>query len=183
MNPRHLLAVLSCIAMATPAIAEIERVATTDAGNLSMRSWPKLTPPKGWKHDRPHSVSYGINALAPQRGNFGTAQTVMYAKAIPKSRERELKSVDMLMERDKRKALARNSGMTVAAGAPLRTADGKTLQSITYAPKGEGNWERVAYGEEGEFYLLFAVSARTRAGYDGAMKSFEALVRSYKEKP
>ena len=171
------------MAAATPAIAEIERIATTDTGNLSMRSWPKVTPPKGWKHDRPHSVSYGINALAPQRGNFGSARTVMYAKAIPKARERELKSVEMLMERDKRKAVANNPGVSVAAGPPLKTADGKTLASITYAPKGEGNWERVAYGEEGDYYVLFALSSRTRAGYDGAMKSFEALVGSYKEKP
>jgi len=183
MKPTHFLAALACVAATTTAMAEIEKVATTDTGNLSMRWWPKLTPPKGWKHDRPHSVSYGINALAPQRGNFGSARTVMYAKAIPKPREPELKSVEMLMERDKRKALANNPGVAVASGAPLKTADGKTLPSITYAPKGEGNWERVAYGEEGDFYLLFALSSRTRAGYDGAMKSFEALVGSYREKP
>jgi hypothetical protein len=177
------LIVLLALAAAAPAAAEIERVATTADGGISMRWWPRVEPPKGWKHDREHSVSYGINAMAPARASFGKAQTVMYAKAIYKPRERELTSVDALIERDRRKSLERNPKQEVAKGAPLTTADGKVLQSLTYAPKGSGNWERVAYGEEGDFYLIFAVSSRTKAGYQSAMPAYEKLVAGYKEKP
>lgn len=182
MNPGIVL-IAFALGAAMPAIAEIESVATTESGGVSMRWWPKVQPPKGWKHDREHSVSYSINAMAPAGKSFGEAQTVMYAKAIYKPRERDLASVDALIERDKRKSLERDPKLAIGKAEPLKTADGKVLQSVTIVPRGKGNWERVSYGEEGDFYLIFAVSSRTQAGYESAMRSYEQLVRSYKEKP
>jgi hypothetical protein len=65
----------------------------------------------------------------------------------------------------------------------LATGDGQKLRSLTFFPQGEGNWERVSFGEEGEYYLMFTISSRTKSGYDMALPLYEAMLRAYKEKP
>ena len=179
----RVLVVLAALAAVWPAVAEIEKVPTTQDGTLALRWWPKVTPPKGWRHDREHSVSYAINAMAPAGSSFDEAQTIMYAKAIYKPRDMQVKSVDMLVERDRQKFLARDPSMKIAKAPAIKTADGKALVSMTFTPASSGNWERVSYGEEGDFYIIFAVSSRTEKGYKSALPAYERMVRGYREKP
>jgi hypothetical protein len=165
------------------AYAEIEKFATPAAKGMSFHWWPKLAPLKGWRHDRDQSLHYGINALVPDGSTFADAETVMYAKAVYKPRRPESKTLEMFIENDKKASLSRSPDILIQEGAALSTADGKKLRSFTFFPKRKGNWERVSYGEEGDFYLVFAVSSRSLAGYKAAEKAYVGLIRSYKEKP
>lgn len=165
------------------AHAEIEKFAIRTAKGTSYRWWPKLPPLKGWRHDRDQSLHYSINALAPEGSTFADAETVMYAKAVHKPRQPESKTLEMFIENDKKASLSRSPDIVIQEGAALSTADGRKLRSFTFFPKRKGNWERVSYGEEGDFYLVFAVSSRSRAGYKAAEKAYVELIRSYKEKP
>ena len=70
----------------------------------------------------------------------------------------------------------------IAEATALKTGDGQVVRSFTYFPPKEGNWERVSYGEEGEYYLIFTVSSRTKDGYAKAVPTYESLVQRYKEK-
>ena len=92
----------------------------------------------------------------------------MYAKAVYKPREPGITSVETLIQRD-REDFARNvPGVRIEEVAPLTTADGKLLRSFTFFPGKEGNWERVSFGEEGDFFLVFALSSRSERAYRAA---------------
>lgn len=109
------------------------------------------------------------------------AETVMYAKAIYKPREPNIKSLDALIERDKKDFEANVPGISIREVALLSTADGGKLKSLTFFPKSGGNWERVSYGEEGDFYLIFTISSRSLSGFNSAVGAYEKLIASYKK--
>lgn len=181
---KTLCALVVSVATLLPAQAAVEMVETSSSLGPLKQWWPRVAPPKGWQHDREHSVAYGINAMAPQGSAFGEAETVLYAKALYRPREMELRDVDALIERDRRKALSQDPLRRTAAGPAVKTADGKVAKTITFTPaRGEGNWERVAYLAEGDYFMLFAVSSRTRQGYEAALRAFEQMIRGYREKP
>jgi hypothetical protein len=80
-------------------------------------------------------------------------------------------------------AVRANPGVEIKEVQRLTTADGKRLRSFTFFPKKNGTWDRVAYGEEGTFYLIFTVSSHTQGGYQSAGKAYQAMVGRYAEKP
>jgi hypothetical protein len=179
---RMLLATLG-ITFSALSTAEIEKIAMPSKSGFSFHWWPKLTLPTGWHHERDQSLANGINAIAPDGFTFGDAETVMYAKAIYKPRDPELKSLDMLIARDRKDFLENEPSLKTSAATSLATGDGRQLKSVVFSPTTKGNWERVTYGEEGEFYLVFVVSSRSESGFKKSSKAYEQLVRGYKEKP
>jgi hypothetical protein len=179
---RTLLALLMALS-ASASMAEIEKIAITGDRGMEFYWWPKLPPVEGWGQDRGFSFRYSVNALAPVGQSFADAETVMYAKAVYKPRELEVKSLQMLVENDKQEFIASVPGVQINEAPALTTADGQKLISLMFAPRGEGNWERVSYVEEGDFYLIFTVSSRSARGLASAGKAYEALVSNYREKP
>ena len=179
---RSLIASL-CIAAAVPAAAEIEKLAIPSEKGMQFHWWPKLSQVPGWQQDSDFSFRYSVNALAPVGESFGTAETVMYAKAVFKPRVPEVKSLEMLIENDKNNFLKNVPGVTIRDAAALTSADGRIVVSLTYTPSSAGNWERVSYLEEGEFFLIFTVSSRTQKGFEASAKAYEALISQYHEKP
>jgi hypothetical protein len=182
MRMRALLSIFLACQIST-SVAEIERIAIPNERAIQFYWWPKLAPIEGWQQDREFSFRYSVNALAPVGKSFANAETVMYAKAVFKPRVPNVKSLEALIASDRKEFLAKVPGITIADAPPLKTADGLKLISLTYTPAGEGNWERVSYLEEGEFYLIFTVSSRTASGYKSAEKSYESLISTYREKP
>ena len=180
---RALIANMLLLLPLSNAFAEIEKIAIPGEKGMSLYWWPKLSPVSGWEQDRDFSYKFSANALAPTGASFADAETVLYAKAVFKPRAPKAKSLAMLMESDKKDFLANVPGISIQDAPSLVTADGKKLISLTYTPKEEGNWERVSYLEEGEFYLVFTVSSRTQAGFLATVKAYETLIALYKEKP
>jgi hypothetical protein len=179
---RPILAALLVLGLAlAPASAEIEKLATVCDTGICFHWWPKLPVPPGWWHDREKSFELGGNVLVPEGATFGSAPTVMYATAIYKPREPELTSLAKVIERDKRAFAAQHPDLKIAEVAPLVTGGGKKLRSFTFTPKAKGHWERVSYGEEGDFYLLFTVSSISWDAYDAGMKDYLRLIESYRE--
>ena len=169
------------VSLASPAGAAIEKIAIPSEDGIVLFWWPKVAAPANWKHDREHSLHYGFNAFAPEGSSFADAETVMYARALYKPREPDLKSLEALITRDRESFSKRDPTMKIEAGPPLRSADGRELPSLLFKPQAAGNWERVAYLEEGEYYLLFVVSSRNAEGLANAQSAYEALVSSYRE--
>jgi hypothetical protein len=181
---RRLVAVAaSVLMMSSTTFGEIEKVAIPSDRGFSLHWWPKLPKVPGWYHDREASLQLGVYALAPDASTFVNAETVMYGKAVYKAREPDAKTLAAFVALDKREFAAHSPGVVVKAAPGLTTADGKRLESFTFFPTSTGNWERVAYGEEGEYYLVFAVSSRSLRGYDASAKSYERMVGGYKAKP
>ena len=166
-----------------PLQAEIEKLAIPSENGICLCWWPKLPSVKGWHHDRELSVHYSMNALAPDGSTFSTAEAVIYAQAIYKPREPETKSVQMLIDRDKKDFLAQTPDLKISEVEPLVNGDGKALRSFTRFPQTAGSWELVSYGEEGDFYLIFCVSSRSKTAYEAALSTYKDLICHYKEAP
>lgn len=181
-STRSLTIVLLCLLAIAPAPAEIEMVAVPTERDPAYHWWPKITIPDGWHHERNASVEFSLNALAPDGFTFDDAPTVMYAKAVAKARELDVKSLQMFIKKDL-EAIRATPGVEIKEVTPLTTADGKRLRSFTFFPKKNGTWDRTAYGEEGTFYLIFTVSSHTLVGYQSASKAYQAMVGRYAEKP
>jgi hypothetical protein len=165
------------------ASAEIEKIAVPCDGKISFYWWPQLTAVQGWHQDREHSYMCGANAQAPDGFTFGDAEAVVYAKALYKPRIPKTESLEILIKDDKEQFLSRDPSITVSEVDPLITGDGQVLKSFTFFPKGEGNWAQVSYGEEGEFYLVFSVSSRTKEGFTKVLGAYKQFITQYKQKP
>src|SRR6476659_7512895 len=109
MDTKSLLTLVAVTGLlSAPAHAEIENIAQHCDQKLCLSWWPKLPPLKGWHQDRPSSLRNSINALAPDGRTFANAEAVIYARAIYKPRVPDVRSLDQLIENDKRDFLASN---------------------------------------------------------------------------
>ena len=158
--------------------ADILRLAIQEGNKVEVYTWPVLPKVDGWHHDRKNSLHFRSNAQAPDGTNFMDAETVIYAKAIFKPSVPYLFDVDDLISND-RAQYSSGADIRIAEVAPLAIANGIELRSLTFTPVGEGLWEQVAYGEEGEFFLLFTISSRSRAGFEKSWAAFESFVTNY----
>jgi len=175
--------VLMGVLFLLPIIAspEIEKVGQVCDKGICLAWWPKLDPAKGWHHDDRASWAVGANVQVPDGFTFSNAETIIYAKAAYKPKIPETTSLDMLIENDKSDFLKHDPTVSITKVPPLKTQDGKELETYTFFPIGKGNWEEVSYGEEGDFYLIFTISSRSRAGFLSMLPLFEQYVARYKE--
>lgn len=171
------------LVLSASAIAEIEKVAVPCEQGLCFYWWPKLVAVNGWHHDREHSYLYSANAQAPDGYTFANAESVIYAKALYKPRISKTTSLEMLIKDDKEQFLSRDPNIIVSEVDRLVTGDGQILKSLTFFPKEKGNWEQVSYGEEGEFYLIFTLSSRTKDGFTRTFAAYKQFIGRYTEKP
>ncbi len=121
--------------------------------------------------------------MAPDGSNFSDAETVMYAKASYKPKEADLKTLDAFVEADVSDPQWTQARIMVKPHSPMTSGDGKEFRVFDFVPEGDGNWERTAYGEEGDYWLLFTVSSRTENGFEKSLPAFESLISAYHEKP
>lgn len=140
------------------------------------RQWVAVT-------ERGPSFANGINIQIPDGFDFSNADTVIYARALYKPRTPEIKSLDMLIKNDREEFVSRDPNMVVTEVKAPRTGDGRALKSFTFFPKNTGNWEQVSYGEEADYYLIFTISSRSRAGFTKMFSIYEQYIGRYKEGP
>ena len=183
---RHLLfasvsALLTLVSSAS--YAEVDKFAMPTAQGMHMYWWPQVPPVKGWTQDREASVANSIFVLVRDGQSFENAPAVIYAKAVFKNRVPEFPTLARFAEDDKRATLGHFPGTRLRTLPPLATADGSPTMSVLFTPAVEGNWEQVCYLEEGEFYLLFVLSARGKVAFEGALEAYVSLVSRYKEVP
>jgi len=57
------------------------------------------------------------------------------------------------------------------------------LRSVTFFPKGAGNWEQMSHGEEDDFFLVFALSSRSRKGFSPALPDYKRVVGTHNKCP
>lgn len=162
--------------------AEIEKFSTICNQGICFAWWPKLPTLAKWHHDRQSSLMYGFNALVPNGSSFAEAEAIIYAIAPYKPRVPDDKTLEQHIQHDLDNFLAETPDLQITETDSLVTKDGKRLRSFLFQPRTRGQWERVTYGEEGEFFISFVASARTEIGLKNAMKDYLHLVRQYSEK-
>jgi hypothetical protein len=180
---RFVLVLLVLLLIPLPVFSEIEKVGQPCEKGICVAWWPKLTSAKGWHHEREASFANGMNIQVPDGFTFSNSETVIYAKALYKPRTPEIKSLDMLIKSDREEFVTQEPSIVVSEAKAPKTANGKSLTSFTFFPKDKGNWEQVSYGEEGDFYLIFTISSRSRKGFSRSLSIYEQYIGQYKEKP
>ncbi len=162
--------------------ADIYKLALPSDSGLKFYWWPNLPEVSGWHHDRDHSIHYGANAQAPDGYTFSNAETVIYASAIFKPRVPDIENLKHFIKNDHVK-FKHNANLTIKKADPMVTGDGFEFESFTFFPVDKGNWEQVAYGEEGDYYLVFTVSSRSNEGYKKSWVAYEQFIKNYKKQP
>jgi hypothetical protein len=180
-NLIRLTCVVLLLSLAVQA-AEIEKRAQPCQTGICLYWWPKLPQIKGWHQDRDFSYHYGVDALAPNGFTFSNAVAVMYANAAYKPRDPEAKSLQMFIANDQHGFLSSDPGLKITELPPLTNGDGIKMRSYMFAPKVKGNWEQVTYCEEGDYYLTFVLSSRSKSGFQRAHSAYFELISRYKAK-
>ncbi len=165
----------------TTALPEIEKVGRVCGSGICPAWWPKLDPLSGWHHEDEASFANSANVQVPDGFTFSNAQTVIYARALYKPRNPETTSLAVLVRDDQGEFLKENPSVEIAKLPPLKTKDGQALETYTFFPKVAGTWEEVSYGEEGDFYLIFTISSRSRAGFVASLPVYERYIAQYKK--
>lgn len=163
------------------AAVEIEKVGRVCGNGICSAWWPKLDPVAGWHHEDKASFANSANVQVPDGFMFSNAQTVIYARALYKPRNPETTSLAILIKDDRTEFLKESPGVEIAKVSPLKTKDGQSLETYTFFPKASGTWEEVSYGEEGDFFLIFTISSRSRAGFLDSLPAYERYVAQYKK--
>jgi hypothetical protein len=163
------------------ALPEIEKVGRVCGSGICPAWWPKLEPVKGWHHEDAASFANNANVQVSDGFTFSNSETVIYARALYKPRSPEATSLDVLIKNDRDEFLKEDASKEIAKISPLKTKDGKALETYTFFPKATGNWEEVSYGEEGDFYLVFTISSRSHAGFLASRSVYEQYIAQYRE--
>lgn len=170
------------LVLAMPSHAQMEKIVTNcDTGTCDFW-WPVLPAVKGWHHDRESSYLYSANAQAPDGKSFKEADAVIYAKAIYKSRVPQFTTLTALIESDLKRFRSAEPDLTITPSESMATADGQQLKTFDFVPGKNGNWERTAYGQEGDFYILFTLSARQQNSFTTALPAYREFINHYLEK-
>lgn len=171
----------SLIVVNLTAAAETEGFASPSCGDkICFWRRPVVDAPPGWLRDEGSSRLYQVNAFAPQGSTFSNADVVIYAKAIYKGKAAT--TLADFIEGDRAEYQGEVPKARIVKAPAVVNGDGRALAAYSFAPAtGQaGNWERIAYDEEGEYILLFALSARTEDAYRKHLDSFIAFVAHYR---
>lgn len=177
------IALLCLVLLPLATHAAIEKYATSCGNSICFHWWPRMLPVQGWHRDEARSFDMNVLLLVPDGSDFSDAAAVIYAKAVYKPRVPKLTSLRAFIEQDRQNFMAEKADMAVAEADALVSADGHVWRSLTFFAPHDGSWERVAYGEESDFYLVFTLSARDKASYERNRAVFEAWIRRYREAP
>jgi len=110
-----------------------------------------------------------------------TPPDIVYPRAIYKPSVPKAKSLDEFIRSDIAEFMPNAPGITVDKLPPLQDGDGKSLPYYSIQSQDAGHWKLVAYGETGDYYLIFAVSGKTREARDAMRRNFEDFISRYKE--
>ena len=178
-----LIIAVATIILSFFAYAETEKIAIPSDAGMRMVWWPKVAPPKGWHFDQGASYHFAFNAMVPDGASFSNAETVMYAKASYKPRMPDTKDLKSFVNQDLSEFSSSTPKIDVKHESPLLSGDGASLEVYSFSPVAEGSWELVAYGEDAEYYLTFAISSKSKSGLTSSMEAFKQMLGNYRDKP
>lgn len=173
---KSFLGCLFLLLLTGSASAEIVKYGRPSAKGIDLFWWPKLSPPKGWMQDTPASEENGINVLVPKGASFSNSDVVIYGRACYKPNW-DQKTLTAFIAYDKKDSMNQFPSQHLTEASQITEGDGVKMRTIEFFPTKKGNWERVAYLEEGQFYVVFTLSSRTKSGYASTLPVFLDLLR------
>jgi hypothetical protein len=173
--------ICSVLTASVPAFAATEQVELKCIHRPCYEWLPVLKPPPGWQTDRERNLTYYVTFLTLEGQPRHHTEVLIYAQALAKSRFKDARSLDAFIRKVQKNYPNSHPPLVAKPAEPIRTADGKLVQTWRLIPKGYGRWERVAYFEEGDLYMAFTIGAETAEDLARHEHSFEYLLREYRE--
>jgi hypothetical protein len=157
----------------SPVQAEMLQFATADG----TKSWPKLPDIPDWHQDQESSLRLSANALIPDGMDPATAEVSIQARGFARRGNADVSSLSQFIDNER---AAAESGTDVKKLSDVADKDGTPFTIYAFAPAhGKTGWKAVAYSEEGDTFLAFTLSARSKAAFDGGMPVFTQLIQHY----
>jgi hypothetical protein len=183
MSTLRALIMISLSSTVTPIVhAETEGFAYQCESGLCLWRRPIVDAPPGWIKDEESGARFRFNAFARKGESFTEADASLYALSV--YRKNASPTLAQHINAHRAKHLRENPGSKVSAGAVLQNADGKRLATHTFTPgPTDKEWQTAAFDEEGDYYLVFALSARTKQAHERALKDLANLVLGYSKSP
>lgn len=177
------LSIVLFITIVSSVQAEIKKTSIRDdkCGGFCFYWWPILPVIDGWHQDIEESYNFSANAQAPNGYTFSNAETVIYVKALYKPRMPKINTINKLIN-DDHNEFKSESGLIINEIKSITTADKQQLVTYSFYPQSKGNWEHVSYGEEGDFFLVFTISSRTKMGLEKNLSTYNDFITKYSEK-
>ena len=180
---RRLLAFSLLILACTSASADLEKVEIPCGARICSHWWPKLEAVKGWHHDRERSLEYRFNYQVPDGERGANGDVAIYASAENRLRMTE-KNLQMFIESNEVEFNSKFLGIEIEEVEPLVTADGQRLRSFINSNRNTGFVDRASYGQEGDFFLIFVVSAQSKQALDDeALSVYKQFISTYHSSP
>jgi hypothetical protein len=153
--------------------------------NVCLYWWPVLPAISGWVQDKTSSYRYSANTQIPVGSKFGSAETVIYAKASYKPKDSEFKTLHDFIRNDQDSFLKTDPALKITELETIATAADKELQRFSFTPTEKGDWEQVSYGEETDkngrdYYVIFVISSHTQSGLKNNLSAYEKFINKYK---
>ena len=162
---------LAALLTIAAAKAEMLQFSTPDG----TKSWPKLPDIPDWHQDQELSMKLGANFLVPDGADPLAAPATIQARGY--ARGGGTASLSQLMDKDR--AAAANH--EIVKRPDVYDRDSTPFSMVAFAPAGgqAGNWKAMAYSEEGDYFLVFTLEAKSKAAYDKNLPVFTALIQKY----
>jgi hypothetical protein len=153
--------------------------------------WVPVLKIDGWHQDKKHTLMLHSNVHVPDGTNYLNTTSFIHANAINKKQHPELISISDFINIYYKEFSSLPPNSVINEVDRIYTADGMQLLSYTVFPTSafsvahakDGLWQRVTYGEEGNFYIVFTLVARTEAAYKSALPTYLQSLSKYSEKP
>ena len=140
----------------------------------------QLTAPDGWVLDNKSGVKQGLHAVFYKEGfTWANAPVVMYANTAS-LKDKAHNSLEALVKYDSKKFKSSYKDLKITKGDPIKLA-GKNVIVKKLAGKSYGNFEAIAYFQEGDLGIMVILSSRTQEGFESSLQGFQKLVQSYKK--
>jgi hypothetical protein len=142
--------------------------------------FPDLSVPSGWMRDDIACQQYRMNAFSPIGEKFSNASVVIYAKAISKDKSQQ--TFDAFIKADLKRTQVKFSDIKITPIHPSIVAGGRELDTYMFSSPldSDGRFETVAYDEENDRFLIFALSAKSADAHTQGMLAFRDALRGYR---
>jgi hypothetical protein len=143
-----------------------------------------LTAPTGWVLDNTSGVSQGLQAVFyPEDSSWQKGTVGMYANAYHKKDVKE-EPLEKVIADDIAEYKKKSPEIRVKNAEPLPTredarAKGKKATIKYFTGDASGNYEAVAYIDEGKVVVMLVLTARNEKDFESSLSSFKELVGSY----
>ena len=139
----------------------------------------RLSAPKGWVLDNKSGVSQGLHAVFYPKGqSWKEAPTVMYANTASLEDDAH-RTLEKLIEFDLNNFKKNYPGISVTEESNIKIKENVVAKVRYLSGQTYGNYEAIAYIDEGKTGVMIILSSRTKEGFENSLRVFNELVTSY----